>query len=100
MIRCFLLLLFASSSPYPNRTGIAIGLSSTPASVYAAEVAHPNLRGRLTLLTAFCTAIGMLSIYTLGYVFKVGGVRRQSSLSACSELIENRTGHNSNAIVD
>uniref|UniRef100_A0AAG5DGI4 Major facilitator superfamily (MFS) profile domain-containing protein n=1 Tax=Anopheles atroparvus TaxID=41427 RepID=A0AAG5DGI4_ANOAO len=50
--------------------GIAIGLSSTPASVYAAEVAHPNLRGRLTLLTAFCTAIGMLSIYTLGYVFK------------------------------
>ncbi|XP_049535263.1 uncharacterized protein LOC125950919 [Anopheles darlingi] len=50
--------------------GIAIGLSSTPASVYAAEVAHPNLRGRLTLLTAFCTAIGMLCIYTLGYVFK------------------------------
>uniref|UniRef100_A0A182P6F3 Major facilitator superfamily (MFS) profile domain-containing protein n=1 Tax=Anopheles epiroticus TaxID=199890 RepID=A0A182P6F3_9DIPT len=50
--------------------GVAIGLSSTPASVYAAEVAHPNLRGRLTLLTAFCTAIGMLSIYTLGYVFK------------------------------
>ncbi|XP_058060057.1 facilitated trehalose transporter Tret1-like [Anopheles bellator] len=50
--------------------GIAIGLSSTPASVYAAEVAHPNLRGRLTLLTAFCTAIGMLSIYTLGYLFK------------------------------
>uniref|UniRef100_A0A903XVV8 Major facilitator superfamily (MFS) profile domain-containing protein n=2 Tax=Anopheles gambiae TaxID=7165 RepID=A0A903XVV8_ANOGA len=50
--------------------GIAIGLSSTPASVYAAEVAHPRLRGRLTLLTAGCTGIGMLLVYSLGYMFK------------------------------
>ncbi|XP_055546945.1 facilitated trehalose transporter Tret1-2 homolog [Wyeomyia smithii] len=50
--------------------GIAIGLSSSPASVYAAEISHPNLRGRLTLLTALCTGVGMLLIYTLGYIFK------------------------------
>uniref|UniRef100_A0A182P6F5 Major facilitator superfamily (MFS) profile domain-containing protein n=1 Tax=Anopheles epiroticus TaxID=199890 RepID=A0A182P6F5_9DIPT len=50
--------------------GVAIGLSSTPASVYAAEVAHPQLRGRLTLLTAGCTGIGMLLVYSLGYMFK------------------------------
>ncbi|XP_053693390.1 facilitated trehalose transporter Tret1-2 homolog isoform X2 [Sabethes cyaneus] len=50
--------------------GIAIGLSSSPASVYAAEISHPNLRGRLTLLTALCTGVGMLFIYTLGYIFK------------------------------
>lgn len=51
--------------------GLAIGLSSSPASVYAAEISHPNLRGRLTLLTALCTGIGMLAVYTLGYLFKV-----------------------------
>ncbi|XP_055593542.1 facilitated trehalose transporter Tret1-2 homolog [Uranotaenia lowii] len=50
--------------------GLAIGLSSSPASVYAAEISHPNLRGRLTLLTALCTGIGMLFIYSLGYMFK------------------------------
>ncbi|XP_058126495.1 facilitated trehalose transporter Tret1-like [Anopheles ziemanni] len=50
--------------------GLAIGLSSTPASVYAAEVGHPNLRGRLTLLTAGFTGIGMLIVYSLGYMFK------------------------------
>ncbi|XP_052866436.1 facilitated trehalose transporter Tret1-like [Anopheles cruzii] len=50
--------------------GVAIGLSSTPASVYAAEVAHPSLRGRLTLLTACFTGIGMLMVYSLGYVYK------------------------------
>ncbi|EAT35545.1 AAEL012288-PA [Aedes aegypti] len=50
--------------------GLAIGLSSSPASVYAAEISHPNLRGRLTLLTALCTGIGMLAVYTLGYLFK------------------------------
>uniref|UniRef100_A0A182QI46 Major facilitator superfamily (MFS) profile domain-containing protein n=1 Tax=Anopheles farauti TaxID=69004 RepID=A0A182QI46_9DIPT len=52
------------------KPGVAIGLSSTPASVYAAEVAHPQLRGRLTLLTAGCTGIGMLLVYSLGYMFK------------------------------
>uniref|UniRef100_A0A182JLB1 Major facilitator superfamily (MFS) profile domain-containing protein n=1 Tax=Anopheles atroparvus TaxID=41427 RepID=A0A182JLB1_ANOAO len=50
--------------------GIAIGLSSTPGSVYAAEVAHPSLRGRLTMLTALFTGIGMLTVYSLGYMFK------------------------------
>ncbi|XP_049535903.1 facilitated trehalose transporter Tret1-like [Anopheles darlingi] len=50
--------------------GVAIGLSSTPASIYAAEVAHPSLRGRLTLLTACFTGVGMLMVYSLGYMFK------------------------------
>lgn len=42
-------------------------MSSTPASVYSAEISHPKLRGRLTLLTALFTSLGMLSVYTLGY---------------------------------
>jgi hypothetical protein len=46
-------------------------MSSSPAAVYSAEISHPSLRGRLTLLTALCTAIGMLFVYTLGYVIPV-----------------------------
>jgi MFS family permease len=53
--------------------GIGVGMSSSPAAVYAAEISHPSLRGRLTLLSAMCTAIGMLFIYTLGYVIPVSG---------------------------
>lgn len=46
-------------------------MSSSPAAVYAAEISHPQLRGRLTLLSAFCTALGMLFIYLLGYLIPV-----------------------------
>lgn len=42
-------------------------MSSTPASVYSAEIAHPKLRGRVTLFTALFTSLGMLIVYTLGY---------------------------------
>lgn len=56
----------------PERSpGIAVGMSSSPAAVYAAEISHPKLRGRLTLLSALCTAIGMLFIYLLGYLIPV-----------------------------
>lgn len=51
--------------------GLAIGMSSSPASVYSAEICHPDLRGRLTLLTALCTGIGMLFVYLLGYFIPV-----------------------------
>lgn len=46
-------------------------MSSSPAAVYAAEIAHKSLRGRLTLLSALCTALGMLFIYLLGYLIPV-----------------------------
>ncbi|XP_058818186.1 facilitated trehalose transporter Tret1-like isoform X1 [Topomyia yanbarensis] len=64
------LLLFVQLMVARVIIGLAIGLSSSPASVYAAEISHPSLRGRLTLLTALCTGFGMLFIYTLGYMFK------------------------------
>lgn len=51
--------------------GIGIGLSSSPASVYAAEICHPTIRGRLTILSSLFTAIGMLFVYTLGYFISV-----------------------------
>lgn len=46
-------------------------MSSSPASVYAAEISHPDLRGRLTALSALCTALGMLFVYLLGYSIPV-----------------------------
>lgn len=54
--------------------GITIGLSSSPAAVYSAEIATPLLRGRLTLLTSMAIAIGILMIYILGYIFPVSFV--------------------------
>ena len=52
-------------------SGVAIGMSSSPAAVYAAEISHPRLRGRLTILSSLCTALGMLFIYLLGYLIPV-----------------------------
>ncbi|CRL02362.1 CLUMA_CG015156, isoform A [Clunio marinus] len=49
--------------------GITIGLSSSPAAVYSAEIATPKLRGRLTVLTSMAIAVGVLMIYVLGYFF-------------------------------
>lgn len=75
--------------------GITTGLSSSPAgnsfflnkyksrfflnnsllihllAVYSAEIAHPKLRGRLTLLTSMAIAVGILMIYVLGYFIPV-----------------------------
>lgn len=51
--------------------GVAVGMSSSPAAVYAGEISHPQLRGRLTLLSALCTALGMLFVYLLGYLLPV-----------------------------
>lgn len=47
--------------------GITTGLSSSPAAVYSAEIAQPNLRGRLTILTTLAVGLGILIIYVLGY---------------------------------
>lgn len=47
--------------------GVAIGLSSGPSGIYSAEICHPDLRGRLTLLGPLFTGLGMLFIYLLGY---------------------------------
>jgi len=50
--------------------GITTGLSSSPCGVFAAEVCHPNLRGRLTLGTSIGTALGIFLIYTMGYFIR------------------------------
>ncbi|CAG9803435.1 unnamed protein product [Chironomus riparius] len=59
--------------------GVTIGLSSSPAAVYSAEIATPKLRGRLTTFTSLAIAVGILMIYTLGFIFpddwrKVAGI--------------------------
>lgn len=50
--------------------GIVTGLSSSPAAVYCAEISHPKLRGRLTLLTGLSISSGILLIYLLGYFIR------------------------------
>lgn len=65
--------------------GIVSGLSSAPAAVYAAEIAHPTLRGRLILLTSFAIATGILIVYCLGVFFPDDF--RLSSLIACGICI-------------
>lgn len=52
--------------------GICIGLSSSPSAVYSAEIAHPSLRGRISVLTSLTIGLGVLLIYTLGYFIPVG----------------------------
>lgn len=51
--------------------GICIGLSSSPSAVYSAEIAHPNLRGRISVLTSVTIGLGILLIYVLGYFIPV-----------------------------
>ncbi|XP_070504408.1 facilitated trehalose transporter Tret1-like [Chironomus tepperi] len=52
-------------------TGLTIGMITTPAVLYSAEICHPSLRGRMTVLsTPFFVAIGILLIYLLGYLLK------------------------------
>lgn len=51
--------------------GILTGISTSPAAVYGAEVAHKDLRGRLIVITTLFTAFGMLLTYFLGYLWPV-----------------------------
>lgn len=51
--------------------GICIGLSSSPSAVYSAEIAHPSLRGRISVLTSLTIGLGILLIYILGYFIPV-----------------------------
>lgn len=52
--------------------GFNIGMSTTPAVMYTAEVCDPALRGRLTMLSSpFFTATGMVMTYFLGAVVSV-----------------------------
>lgn len=48
--------------------GLTIGMITTPAVSYIAEISHPKLRGALTVLsTPFFTSFGSLLIFLLGY---------------------------------
>lgn len=52
--------------------GLNIGMSTTPAVMYTAEICSPEIRGRLSMLSSpFFTAFGMLVIYFLGAVVAV-----------------------------
>lgn len=51
--------------------GICIGLSSSPSAVYSAEIAHPTLRGRISVITSVTIGLGILLIYVLGYFIPV-----------------------------
>lgn len=52
--------------------GIVIGMVTAPAVMYSSEIAHPKLRGRLTVLsTPFFVAFGTLIAYLLGYIIPV-----------------------------
>lgn len=51
--------------------GILTGISTSPAGIYGAEVAHKNLRGRLLVLSTLFTSVGMLISYFLGFLFPV-----------------------------
>ena len=53
-------------------TGLSIGMITTPAVLYSAEICHPSLRGRMMVLsTPFFVSIGTLLIYLLGYLIQV-----------------------------
>ncbi|PSN36326.1 hypothetical protein C0J52_24327 [Blattella germanica] len=47
-------------------TGIATGMSSTPATVYVSEVADRSLRGVLVTWTSIGISLGILIVYVLG----------------------------------
>lgn len=51
--------------------GICIGLSSSPSAVYSAEIAHPTLRGRISVITSVTIGAGILLVYCLGYFIPV-----------------------------
>jgi MFS family permease len=52
--------------------GFGLGMVTTPAIMYASEVCHPRLRGRLTVLSSpFFISFGMLTSYLLGYLIPV-----------------------------
>ena len=53
-------------------TGMSTGLASMPSSVYMAEVSSPKLRGIFTTASAVFFSLGVLVVYFLGYMFKVG----------------------------
>lgn len=52
--------------------GFNIGMTSTANITYVAETCHPSLRGRLSIVASpFFTALGILTIYFLGYLIPV-----------------------------
>lgn len=60
--------------------GIMTGLASTPAVIYVSEICHPNLRGRMTLMSSpFNTALGICTIYLLGFLIPVSMIVQSST---------------------
>ncbi|XP_076256728.1 facilitated trehalose transporter Tret1-like isoform X2 [Rhynchophorus ferrugineus] len=51
-------------------TGLATGLCGTPAAVYMAEIASPELRSVFTTWVSLFYALGIFWVYLLGFLFK------------------------------
>ncbi|KAG7210828.1 hypothetical protein KM043_012315 [Ampulex compressa] len=51
-------------------SGIATGMASVPATVYTAEIAGAKWRSTMVTWSSVSIAIGVLLVYTFGYVFK------------------------------
>lgn len=52
--------------------GFNIGMTSVPIVMYASEICHQSIRGRMTMLSSpFFTAFGVLTAYFLGYLISV-----------------------------
>lgn len=46
--------------------GITCGLASSPCSIYTAEISHPSIRGRMSIMTPLGISSGVLFIYAAG----------------------------------
>jgi MFS family permease len=63
--------------------GLNIGMTTAPTVMYASEVCHQRIRGRMTMLSSpFFTALGLLTIYFLGYMIPVRFVAKKSFLKS------------------
>ncbi|PNF39491.1 Facilitated trehalose transporter Tret1-2-like protein [Cryptotermes secundus] len=50
-------------------TGVATGMSSSPATVYVSEVADKSLRGMMVTWSSVGISLGILLVYVIGYLF-------------------------------
>ncbi|KAJ8954216.1 hypothetical protein NQ318_005811 [Aromia moschata] len=51
-------------------TGFSMGLSSAPATIYMAEISSSKLRGVFTTWGSISFSLGVLVVYTLGFILK------------------------------
>jgi MFS family permease len=60
--------------------GLGVGMCATPANLYAGEICHPDLRGRLSVLTPLMFSVGTLVIFLIENAVDVSGKLRTKKL--------------------